>query len=279
MIGTNLIVAGDAHFHLYPCHEPASAIGCLINNLNLMAESARSREQEKDVFKIAFLAESKQHDYFHKILKKEIDFRRIDLETSAGPEEHCVSLSKQGKLLLSLVAGRQIVTIERLEILGLGMEEIVPDGLPAEEVIEIVIAAGGLPVLAFSPGKWLFKRGRLTMALIEKYSQNLLVGDSALRPLGWSEPSIMRRTRGKKLPGSDPLPLSGDEKYAGCYGFVCQGSFDTARPLTSMKKIIANSPSAIMPAGRRCSFINVAGRLFRLRRNVECRRQNEETIS
>jgi len=264
MIGKKLIVAGDGHVHLYPCHEPSSAISYLINNLNLMAESARSREQEEDVFKIAFLAESKQHDYFHKILKNEIDFRKIDLETSAGPEEHCVSLSKQGKFLLTLVAGRQIVTGEKLEILGLGIEEIVPDGLPAEEAVEIIIAAGGLPVLAFSPGKWLFKRGRLAMALIEKYRPNLLVGDSALRPLGWGEPSIMRRVKGKILPGSDPLPLSGDEKHAGCYGFVYQGSFDISKPLTSMKKIIATMPQTILSAGRRCSFINVAGRLYRL---------------
>jgi hypothetical protein len=55
-----------------------------------------------------------------------------------------------------------------------------------------------------------------------------------------------------------------EEKYAGCYGFVYQGSFDTAKPLTAMKEIIATTPQAIMPAGKRCSLINVAGRLFQL---------------
>jgi hypothetical protein len=97
----------------------------------------------------------------------------------------------------------------------------------------------------------------------------LLIGDSALRPLGWGEPEIMRWARTSNiavLPGSDPLPLPGDEKYAGCYGFIYQGSFNTAKPLTSMKEIIANSPAAILPAGKRCSFINVAGKLFRLKK-------------
>lgn len=264
MLSQKIIVAGDGHFHLYPCHEPKSAISNLINNLNLMAKSARGLEQEEDVFKIAFLAESKQHDYFHKILKNEIDFKPVGFEVSAGPEEHCVSFNKQGKQELCLVAGRQIVTRERLEILGLGMEEIVLDGLHAEEAVERVIAAGGLPVLAFSPGKWLFKRGKIAFALAERHQNNLLIGDSALRPLGWCEPEIMRRAKGKILPGSDPLPLPGDEKYAGCYGFVYQGSFDISKPLTSMKEIIAAMPQTIIPAGRRCSFINVAGRLFRL---------------
>lgn len=277
MISKKIIIAGDGHFHLYPCHEPATAISNLIYNLDLIARSASGFEPGQDVCKIAFLAESKQRNYFHQMLKNEIDFRAIGLEVSAGPEKHCVSFSKQGKQELCLVAGRQIVTKKKLEILGLGMEEIVPDGLPAEEVIERIIAPGGMPVLAFSPGKWLFKRGRLAMALVEKHRQNLLIGDSALRPLGWGEPEIMRRAEGKTLPGSDLLPMPGEEKYAGCYGFIYQGSFDTSMPLTSMREIITATSQAIMSAGRRCSFINVAGRLYRLRRNVECRRQNEET--
>lgn len=268
MINKKIIIAGDGHFHLYPCYEPANAIGNLINNLDLMAESARGHEPGQDVLKIAFLAESKQHDYFHKILKNEINFRTIDLEVLAGPEEHCISFNKQGKFILALVAGRQIVTKERLEILGLGMEGIVPDGLLAEETVERVIAAGGLPVLAFSPGKWLFKRANIVRQLVEtKFSRPFLVGDSALRPLGWGEPEIMRRARSNNvavLPGSDPLPLPKDEKYAGCYGFVYQGSFDQAKPLTSMKEIIMTTSQAILPAGRRCSLINIAGRLFRL---------------
>ncbi|MDO9541456.1 MAG: hypothetical protein Q7J98_03925 [Kiritimatiellia bacterium] len=280
MINKKIIVAGDGHFHLYPCYEPARAISNLIDNLDLLAESARGLGQEEDVFKIAFLVESKQHDYFHKILKKEIDFRAVGFEVSAGPEEHCVSFSKQGKFLLAIVAGRQIVTNEKLEILGLGMDAIVPDGLPAEEAVEKVIAAGGLPVLAFSPGKWLFKRANIVRRLAQtKFPRPLLIGDSALRPLGWGAPEIMRQAGAHNiavLPGSDPLPLPGDEKYAGCYGFVYQGFFDASKPLASIKGIIADHPGEIFPAGKRCSMVNVVGRLFRLRRNVECRMQNAE---
>lgn len=269
MIGKKITVAGDGHFHLYPCHDLAGAISNLINNLDRLAASARGLEQEEDCFKIAFLAESKQHDCFRKILKNEISFKTLGLEVAAGPEAHCVSLSKQGKLLLLLVAGRQIVTREKLEILGLGMEEIVPDGLPAEKAIEKVTMAGGLPVLAFSPGKWFFKRGQIALKLIEHYGNSLLIGDSALRPVGWPEPEIMRRANGKVLPGSDPLPLPDEEKHAGCYGFIYQGSFDISKPLTSMKEIIANSPAEIRPAGRRRSMANVAVNLLRLRRFKE----------
>lgn len=267
MIGKKIIIAGDGHFHLYPCYDLPQAISNLMRNLGLMAASARGLAPEEDVFKIAFLAESKQHDYFHKIQKKEIDFRTIGLEVLAGGEEHCVALGKQGKQALCLIAGRQIVTREKLEILGLGMEEVVPDGLSAEEAVEKVIATGGRPVLAFAPGKWLFKRAGLVRHLAEKYGQNLIVGDSALRPLGWGAPEIMRRARANHiavLPGSDPLPMPGEEKSAGCYGFIYQGLFDTTRPLTAMNEIILNSPAAILPAVRRRSIIDVAGKLYHL---------------
>ncbi len=268
MTSNQVIVAGDAHFHIYPCFDPPAAISILIRNLERAAGAANAGAPGREIFKIAFLAESKQNNYFQKILKNEISFKALDLEAAAGPGEHCVSLRKQGKHKLCLVAGRQIVTGEKLEILALGMEEIVPDGLPADKVIEKIIAADGLPVLAFSPGKWLFKRGQLAMALVEKYGGGkLLVGDSALRPLGWGAPAIMRRAKGAILPGSDPLPLPGEEKYAGCYGFIYRGSFDPARPLAAIKEIIADSPAEIMPAGRRCSPLNVFGRLLRLRRS------------
>lgn len=265
MMNKEFIIAGDGHFHLYPCYQPANAIGNLIHNLDLMVKSSSAPRPGQDVFKIAFLAESRQYDYFHKIQRNEIDFSPVGLEVSSGPENHCVSLGKQGKVALFLVAGRQIVTEEKIEILGLGMEEIVPDGLPAGEVIERIIAAGTLPVLAFSPGKWLCRRAGIVRRLVEtKFSRPLLIGDSALRPLGWGEPEIMRRAKGIILPGSDPLPLPGDDKCAGCYGFICRGSFNPARPLTSIKEIMAATPQAIMPAGRRCSLINVAGRLYQL---------------
>ncbi|MDD5482132.1 MAG: hypothetical protein PHP98_00560 [Kiritimatiellae bacterium] len=264
MASEKITVVGDGHFHFYPCYDPAEAVACLFYNLGRLAAAAGNFAPGTDVFRIAFLAESGQCDYFRKILGGEISFRKSNLEVAAGPEAHCVSFSKENKEVLCLVAGRQVVTREKIEILGLGMEAVVPDGLAAEEAVETVLAAGGLPVLAFSPGKWLFKRGKIALELFERYSKSLVIGDSALRPHGWPEPGIMRRANGKILPGSDPLPLPGEEKYAGSYGFVCRGAFDISKPLRSMMGIMANTPLAVAPAGRRCSLPATAGKLYRL---------------
>jgi len=247
----------------------ARAFSELIRNLDALIESTPViiPAQEREIFRLAFLAESAKYDFFHQVTGKQFDGFQI----AEGPEVNCLNVNKDGRMQLCLVAGRQIVTGEKLEILGLGISEKIPDGVTAEEAIEKILSTGGLPVLPFSPGKWFFGRGRLAKSLVEKYGQKLIVGDSALRPLGWGEPEIMRLAKGKILPGSDPLPMPGEEKYAGCCGFVYEGPFDTLTPLASMKEIIANQPEAIVRAGRRCSAFNVAGRLLRLRRNGSSR--------
>ncbi|MDP2988947.1 MAG: hypothetical protein Q8O57_00070, partial [Kiritimatiellota bacterium] len=67
------------------------------------------------------------------------------------------------------------------------------------------------------------------------------------------------------IPGSDPLPLAGEERYAGTYGFIYQGAFDASRPAASIRQILTG-PGAITPAGERCSPWTVARRLTRLRK-------------
>lgn len=260
-----ILVAGDGHFHLYPCYDLSRAIGNLVKNLRLLAEENRDRAPRREPFKIAFMAESRQHDYYRNILDRQIDFGALGFETAGETEKHSILFIERGRLSMALVAGRQIVTEEKIELLGLGMEEVVPDGLAAEATVEKIIAADGLPVLAFSPGKWLFRRADVVRRLVNtKFDRPLLIGDSALRPLEWGKPAVMRRVGAVILPGSDPLPLTGEEKYAGCYGFVYAGPFDISRPLASMRQIIADNPGAIIPAGRRGSAVNVAGRLLRL---------------
>ena len=270
MTSETTTVAGDGHFHIYPCHDPAEIIGRLVDNLALLAG------RDSNAFKIAFFAESRACDYFNKIRDRKISFEKIGLEISHGPEEHCISLRRGGRTELCLVAGRQIVTAEKLEVLGLAMEVLVPDGQPEDETVRMVAAAGGLPVLAFAPGKWFFGRGIVARGLVGRFGKELIIGDSALRPRGWTRPDIMCLSGAAVLPGSDPLPMPGEEKYAGSYGFVYRGDFDTARPLAAMKRIMAGFPSAIMPAGLRCSVINVAARLFRLKGKAEGREKKAE---
>jgi hypothetical protein len=229
---------------------------------NIRASGMTINNQEQTIFRMACLAESGNNDFFHSLAGRDFN----GFQVAEGPEKNCRGVKRDGKEELCLLAGRQIVTKEKLEILGIGIEEKIADGCSAEGLIELIINKGGIPVLPFSPGKWFFERGKIACKLVERYSKTLVIGDSFLRPRGWPEPRIMRLTGENILPGSDPLPMPGEEKYAGRCGFVYRGTFDRKRPLAMLKEILASHPSQIMPAGRRGSPLNVAIRLIRLRK-------------
>jgi hypothetical protein len=135
-----------------------------------------------------------------------------------------------------VIAGKQIVCKEKVEILAYGTHIEIPDGTPIRETINRVIEAGGKPVIAWGVGKWLFKREKLVKALLKEYSpKQLLIGDSALRPTIWTEPLIMRSARKNGftvLAGSDTLPPSDQALRAGQYAERYDKNIDLSQPIT-----------------------------------------------
>jgi len=279
MNNTPTIVAADGHVHVYPAYDIQAVFRNLIQNLDRLggaADFAESETMGSGIHKLAFLAESREHNFFGRLKDQDQAIVGQGLEITSGPDPVCVTVSCHGVGRVCLVAGRQIVTRERLEILGLAMRATIPDGLPAVEVIRQVVKAGGIPVLAWSPGKWLFARGQLVRDLIASDQDRVLcLGDTTLRPTLWPEPRPMRRARARDMtiiPGSDPLPFAGEERYAGTYGFIYRGAFDTSQPAASISRMLAGPAAAswagygLMPVGVRCGAWDVARRLTRLRK-------------
>ncbi|MCX6992788.1 MAG: hypothetical protein NT011_06550 [Kiritimatiellaeota bacterium] len=278
MNNTSTIVAADGHVHVYPAYDIKAMFCHLIQNLDRLAGAADCVESGtigNGIHKLAFLAESREHDFFGRLKDRDKAIVANGLEITSGPDPVCVTVGLRGVGRVGLVAGRQIVTRERLEILGLAMCVKIPDGLPAIEVIQRVVEAGGIPVLAWSPGKWLFARGRLVRDLIASDQGRVLrLGDTTLRPTLWPESRLMQlaRERGMAvIPGSDPLPFAGEERYAGTYGFIYQGAFDVSQSAASIGRMLAGPAAAswagygLIPAGVRCGAWDVARRLYKLR--------------
>ncbi|MFH1476841.1 MAG: hypothetical protein ABIH24_05055 [Verrucomicrobiota bacterium] len=271
MNNTSALVAADGHVHLYPAYDIKAVFRNLIQNLDRLAGAAGCAEpgtMENGVYKLAFLTESREHNFFDRLKDRDKITVGNGLEITSEPDPVCVTVGIRGVGRVCLVAGRQIVTRERLEILALAMCAKIPDGLPAGEVIRRVTESGGIPVLAWSPGKWLFARGRLVRHLITGDQGRVLrLGDTTLRPALWPEPRFIQLARERGImviPGSDPLPLAGEERYAGTYGFIYQGMFDSARPAASIARMLAGPAAAIMPVGTRCGAWTVAQRLYKL---------------
>lgn len=247
----------DCHLHLYPCFETGTALTGLVRRLDLLAAAAFPATPVR----AALLAERQGEHSFDRLADSQIGPFTI----TRGNEPGTLLARKEGRPALWLIAGRQINTDERIEMLAPGGNMEIPDGTPAREVIAALRASGLIPALAWAPGKWLFGRGALIRALVaESRPGELLLCDSAIRPRGLPLPSAMRLGLDRGLgiiAGSDPLPFPGDDVWMGTYGIAAQVVFDPERPATSVRNLLAGLRGNQHIAGRRGTLLATIRRL------------------
>jgi hypothetical protein len=220
-------LAIDAHVHL---HDPRRMVATLDH-----ARTALCAVTGTDGIGVLLLAERQGTDLFG-------DLQAI-LPGSGEPE----ALWRDEARSLLVVAGRQIVSAESLEILGLATRRKPEDGRPAVEIVSALLDDGAVVVLPWGVGKWLGARGRLVDHLLARFGrEQVFLGDNGGRPWFWP----MSRRRGARiLAGSDPLPLPGAERAIGRYGFILRTPFDRDRPAASLRGAL-RSPLAVEPFGR-----------------------------
>lgn len=235
-------IAFDTHVHVYPFYDERAVFA---------AVAAKARALDADVAGICLTERFDCHF-----------FQALRARGNVPLRGECATITVDGRELL-VFAGRQVVTKERIEVLALTTDADIPDGLAAREVLQRVRDAGGVSVLAWAPGKWLFNRGKLVASLIEEAKAGeLVLGDSSLRPIGWGEPLLFKQGARKGLPviaGSDPLPFAGEERQAGRYMTLWDESFDATNPVTEMRRLLGRCIGR--RTGKRSSMPEVVTRL------------------
>jgi hypothetical protein len=222
----------DAHVHFHPCFDLQTFLDGALRNFRNARKAAEGTGY-------LLLTESAGAHWFQRW--------RDGLNAGGGwrfeltPEdESLLAVSGTGERLV-LVAGRQIVTRERLEVLALGRDLELPDGLPLVETLERVRESEALPVLPWGFGKWWGRRGAVVAETLG-HDGELFLGDNGGR-LG-PEPALFRQARKlgiRLLPGSDPLPFARHAGLAGSYGFVLPHAVDTDRPAATLLRRIRES--------------------------------------
>jgi hypothetical protein len=173
------------------------------------------------------------------------------------PTAEAVSLLAFGRegFPLVLVAGRQIVTAEGLEVLALAAPGPFADGRELAATVAAVREAGGLAVLPWGFGKWWGGRGRALTRFLETAAPGaVFLGDNRGRPAlaAPPRPFALAADRGiLSLPGSDPLPLAAEHDAVGRYGFILEGAVDPARPAEGLLRLLAGLERQPRPFGRR----------------------------
>lgn len=176
---------------------------------------------------------------------------------AAAAEPESLVFLEPGEPPLHVIAGRQIVSAEGLEILALGFAGRFPDGAPAEGTVADLLSGDALVVLPWGVGKWLGRRGKLVRHLAARFGgePRFFLGDNGNRPWCWPLPKLFAEFgSARNLPGSDPLRLPGQEERVGAMGLYGEGALDGDHPFHSFRDLATSgklhpfgSPQNLLP--------------------------------
>jgi hypothetical protein len=281
------MVLVDGHVHLHECFDIARAFDAVAANF---AAAARALARES-----AWVTDPSAYDAVLCLVECRgqrfldgVRTRRTgrvwrgrhgfwEAEQGCEPETLVV---RRGSTRLNLVAGRQAVTRERLEVLAIGTTAPLSDGQPIETTLAAVREAGAAAVLPWGVGKWLGARGAIVArVLAEPEWQHVFLGDNGNRLAFGPEPAPLaaaRRAGRPILPGSDPLPLAGEEARVGAYGFAVDVALDPLRPAAALLALL-KSGSPLVVFGRREAFARFVGNQLALRLKSPQRRPSVVT--
>jgi len=246
----------DAHVHIYDCFDLEAFLDSALENFK--AEAARCG-QEDAFTAVLLLTETAKENWFQCLAgyaggESGTGTRSIGNWTFHRTNENCSlyaqSENSQG---LFLIAGRQIVTAEDLEVLALMTDRQFEDGRPLEEVIQAVKETSAIPVIPWGFGKWMGPRGVFLRNLLETAKDpGAFLGDNGNRPSFWPRLSHFRlaKTKGiRVLPGTDPLPFSSECRRAGSFGFSVNGSISSGYPARDLKQILMDATARFQAYG------------------------------
>lgn len=220
----------DAHVHLYREFDRGRFFAAAVENL---AAARRERGLAAGPGGI-FLTETTRDEAFSELAAGQglPSGWRVQCPPA---DPHAFWLHGPASLALLVVAGRQLVSAEGLEVLTVGRRETQADGLPAAEILDVLHAEDTPAILPWGAGKWMGARRAVLAGLLETAAgKGVLLGDNAGRPLGWPEPPVFRASL-PVLPGTDPLPVTDATSEVGRYGFVLDGDPDPERPAEDIR--------------------------------------------
>lgn len=256
----------DAHVHIHPCFQIDTFLRFAYENLNKLAKTSQTDRYPELVL---LFTESVDENAFEEIKKNKSQGIFLDadhrikgiIEATAEPESLVmVPECKRGENPLpriSLIAGRQYVSAEKLEVLTIGTLSEDLEGLPTMEILNRNAAAGHLSILPWGFGKWIKKRGAIIDDVLSQWSPgSIYFGDNGNRVAFTSLPKKLQVAEKKGfqiLSGTDPLPLPSETKKGGRLATkitTFNEVWDMEKPFDSLKRCLNSSGCKLETVGR-----------------------------
>jgi hypothetical protein len=239
----------DGHVHLHDCFEVPRFLDGAGGNF---AAAAAGLGMTTAPTGCLMLVESSGVDNFARLA----DGTASTVPWRVEPTREPLSLVayKHGGSPIVVIAGRQIVCREGLEVLALGTRATFADGRTLRDTLGLVAAEGAIPVVPWGVGKWHGARGRLVAGLLRKSPvPRLYLGDNGGR-LGLApRPKLLARAAPRRmcvLPGSDPLPFASQLAKVAGYGFVAEVALGCEAPFATLKTWLDRLEASPRPFGR-----------------------------
>jgi len=240
------LFAVDTHVHLYRVHDAERLFRAAAAHA---AEAGRRARVALEALMLC-LTEGADAGAFEALARGERGPR-------CAPTGEPVSLRVEGfGLPVFVVRGRQIVSREGLEALAIGRSGPWPDReLGLGDLVARIVAEGGWAIVPWGAGKWWGRRGAVLRELIERCDRPpFALGDNGGRPWFWARPRHFARAAARGiavLPGSDPLPIPGEEATAGRALALVESALDPARPAASLARALSEGRCSPLAAGGR----------------------------
>jgi hypothetical protein len=253
----------DSHVHIHSCFQLDDLLdGALANFARALRVDGKDAVDAPHVLGCLTLTETRHDRVFAALAEGNaaLSPRRWSVRAT-GDAAALVCTSQQGASIL-LIAGSQIVTSERLEVLALAETKRYPDGEPLADVLTTLARDDVPAVIPWGFGKWLMQRRRALLDAIDRSRPgDLFLGDNGGRPRLTRRPALLRDAERRGfivLPGTDPFPFRSQQRKVGSYGFVLprwEVDEHPAKQLRARLRALEASPEAY---GRRAGLVEFA---------------------
>jgi len=262
MAANSRLVLCDTHAHLHAGCDVSASWDAAYRNLSRFAAG-------QDFSALVFLADMAGQSFFDDLHASTGTRLGSAWTVSETQEAVSVNLTRDDGARITVIAGSQVVSRERIEVLLLGTRTRIGDGLPLDALLQCAKEGEGWTVLPWGVGKWTGKRGGSVDAVLRSDPDGLLwAGDNGNRPWFWPEPKVfgwMRHRRVPVLRGTDPLRIHQDTLRIGSFGNRIVCDFDPERPFGSVDKAIRSGAFEMGATGSGQGLLRFVANQIRLR--------------